>query len=147
MAIRLKYDVNKDNRVIKIKDSVDPTTDDTPDAIYITDRDFREKIPFISNWKLCLEKLKEKFPYLKVSGGKVVEMSQTEKDAVNAEIQAAIDATKEAQEDIDKLEKGLKALAILIFKEINRLRTNAGLFEYTWAQFKQAFKNEWKNIA
>ena len=74
----------------------------------------------------------------------VAEMSQTEKDVVDAKIQAAIDAAEEAQKDIDKLPKGLKVLARLTFKEINRLRTNAGLFEYTWAQFKQAFKNEWE---
>ena len=82
--------------------------------------------------------------YWKVESGIIVEMTQPEKDVVDAEEQAEQDAMEEARKDIDKLEKGLKVLAILTFKEINKLRANAGLFEYTWTQFKQAFKNEWE---
>jgi len=76
----------------------------------------------------------------------VAEMWPAEKDAVDAEIQAVIDAAKEAQKDIDKLEKAVRVLAILTFKEINKLRVKDGDQEYTWAQFKQAFKNEWNLI-
>ena len=82
--------------------------------------------------------------YWKVESGIIVEMTQAEKDVIDTEEQAEQDAMEETQKDIDKLEKGLKVLAILTFKEINKLRTNAGLFEYTWTQFKQAFKNEWE---
>ena len=75
----------------------------------------------------------------------VAEMSQVEKDAVDqaeADEQAALE---EARKDIDNLEKATKTLAKLSFEEINKLRANAGLSEYTWAQFKTAFKAEWNN--
>lgn len=36
----------------------------------------------------------------------------------------------------------VRALGILTFKEINKLRQNAGLNEYTWDQFKTAMRDE-----
>ena len=84
--------------------------------------------------------------YWKVEKGAIEEMSQAEKDKVDAEIQAAIDAIEEARKDIDNLEKAVRVLAILVFKQINKLRVKDGDPEYTWAQFKQAFKNEWEEI-
>ena len=73
-------------------------------------------------------------------------MTQAEKDVVDAEIQVAIDAIEEARKDIDNLEKAVRILAILVFKQINKLRVKDGDPEYTWMQFKQAFKNEWNAV-
>ena len=84
--------------------------------------------------------------YWKVEKGAIEEMSQAEKDKVDAEIQAAIDAIEEARKDIDNLEKAVRVLAILVFKQINKLRVKDGDPEYTWMQFKQAFKNEWNAV-
>jgi len=86
--------------------------------------------------------------YWKVSVilNKVIEMLQTEKDAVDAAIEAAKQIIKNSRKDIDNIEKTTRILAILTFKEINKLRAKAELKEYTWAQFKQAFKNEWEGI-
>ncbi|MFW9874247.1 MAG: hypothetical protein ACFFG0_14170 [Candidatus Thorarchaeota archaeon] len=81
--------------------------------------------------------------YWKISGDNVLEMNQSEKDIKDIEIADQQAQIEENAKDIDNLEKGLRVLAILTFKEINKLRENAGLAEYTWIQFKNAFKNEW----
>jgi len=52
---------------------------------------------------------------------------------------------KAKQADIDKWAKKEKAFAKLVFKEINKLRKNAGLSEYTWAQFNTALAAEMDN--
>lgn len=39
----------------------------------------------------------------------------------------------------------VRAIGVLVFKEINKLRVNAGLTPYTMDQFKTALKNEMRN--
>ena len=81
--------------------------------------------------------------YWKIVGDLVLEMSVSEKTAVDLAEAEARQLYLANAKDLDKMQKSIKVLAILTFKEINKLRVKAGLTEYTWTQFKNAFKTEW----
>lgn len=78
--------------------------------------------------------------YLVITGDVVSEMSQAEKDTVDA---AALVARREAaiNEMIDNLEGDLRQLVRLIISELNILRTQHGLPDRTMAQFKTQIRN------
>lgn len=85
--------------------------------------------------------------YWKHSGGAVVEMSQAEKDAVDAVITAAIVLRqKEAAKDIiDTLQsqgRMIRAFAEIIIREINILRALGSLPDRTLNQLKSAIQAE-----
>lgn len=77
--------------------------------------------------------------YLVITGNVVSEMSQAEKDAVDA-------ATLEAKRDkavavIDNLEGDLRQLVRLMISELNILRVEHGLPNRTMTQFKSQIRN------
>ena len=119
-------------------------------SIQLTDRNWNDLLPdTVYTWaelKRLREEIQKEMKYWKVVDGRIVEMSQSEKDALDAQIAADREAEEEAQKDIDNIGKDVKVLAILTFNEVNRLRKFAGLEEYTWAQFKKAYKNVWDNL-
>lgn len=89
--------------------------------------------------------------YWKVVGDTVVEMSQAEKDAVDAAIAAAQLASQvaEAKDIVDaalrwkgSMERAYRALVLVTLSEINILRAAAGLSARTADQVKTAIKNE-----
>ena len=78
--------------------------------------------------------------YLVITGDIVTEMSQVEKDAVDA---AILTARRDAVVDavMDNLEGDLRQLVRLMISEINILRTQHGLPDRTMAQFKIQIRN------
>ncbi|MFH1289935.1 MAG: hypothetical protein ABIH92_00855 [Nanoarchaeota archaeon] len=143
MAIRVKYDTQKQNRVTDVNKSIDATTDKTPDALLITDRDVTEKAPFVLTWITAYRELKEKLPYLKVVAGKVVEMSQAEKDAVDAEIAQKEQEEEEAAKDVTKAEKILVAKAKADRKIFNYLLGKIGE-SLSMTEYVQKIKDEYQ---
>jgi len=95
----------------------------------------------------ALESVERK--YWKVVDDEVLEMSQAEKDAVDAAIYAAqlAAAVSEAKDLVDAaqkwkgvFERAYRALVMVTLSEINILRVEAGLSERTVAQVKAAIK-------
>ena len=82
--------------------------------------------------------------YLVITGDVVTEISQTEKDAVNA---TALTAQREVTVNsmIDNLEGNLRQLVRLLISEINILRTQHGLPDRTMTQFKAQIRNGYGN--
>ena len=78
--------------------------------------------------------------YLVITGDIVTEMSQVEKDAVDA---ATLAARRDALVDavMDNLEGDLRQLVKLMISEINILRSQHGLPDRTMAQFKAQIRN------
>lgn len=78
--------------------------------------------------------------YWTITGDVISEMSQSEKDTVDA---AALDARRDAMVDavIDNLEGDLRQLVKLMISEINILRAEHGLPSRTIAQFKTQIRN------
>lgn len=60
--------------------------------------------------------------YWKVSGGQVVEMTAEEKAVIDAEIQTQIDQQEADKRDLDKQDKWLISLALVLLEEINTER-------------------------
>lgn len=81
--------------------------------------------------------------YWKVEFDTLIEMTQPEKDAVDLEIdnrrKAAVLQRAEAEFNFNPV---TLALGKVIFKEINKLRVQAGLAPYTPAQFNAAIQTE-----
>ena len=50
---------------------------------------------------------------------------------------------KDFEKQFDKL---LKAFALLVFEEINKLRQKAGMTQYTLTQFKTAVRNKYETL-
>ena len=85
----------------------------------------------------CLQK------YMKVVKGKVVEMNDTEKRAVEDEIQAEIDARIEARKDINEQRTMFKTMFRVLMKEINELRKALHMSEYTRKQAEGLIKTQY----
>ena len=78
--------------------------------------------------------------YWKVDNGKIVEMSQAEKDTIDtAEVEAAT-AAQEALKDVDNYSLAIKVSNYVTLKLINQIREKVGLTEYTWNEYKEYWK-------
>ncbi len=78
--------------------------------------------------------------YWNISGDTVSEMSQAEKDVVDA---AALEAQRDATANqLDRVEDVLRAFALVVLDEFNTLRAQHGLADRTIAQLKAAIRNK-----
>ena len=77
--------------------------------------------------------------YWKIVGDVVTEMSQAEKDAVDAAILDT--ARNNAVAELDNLEGILRQVLLIIMSEINTLRSEHGLSARTLQQLKTAIRN------
>lgn len=122
---------NVPNKVIQYKTSVDITKITVPDNTLID-----PNLTSVTNVDLLYWKAKP-------SNNSVIEMTQIQKNKINDDIAAEQAAQQEALKNIDNLQEAVKTLAKLSFKEINKLRVKDGDSEYTWEQFKNAYKTEY----
>jgi len=120
------------NRVLQYLKSVNtPDYDSRPDVVVNPDLSALEVIPR---------------KYWKHDAGLIVEMTQTEKDDLDAELAAALDLITRtgAKVGYDGQFSGplmLRALSEIIRREINILRGQHSLPDRTLAQLKTAIKN------
>ena len=77
--------------------------------------------------------------YLTLTGDTLAEMSQSEKDAVDAA--ALVAARDSAVAQLQQQEDILRAFMLIVLDEINALRTAAGLAERTELQLRAAIRN------
>lgn len=79
--------------------------------------------------------------YWVITGDVIAEMSQSEKDAVDA---ALLSASRDAaiQGEVDNLESVMRQLVKLMVQEINILRAEHGLADRTLAQVRQQLRND-----
>jgi hypothetical protein len=85
--------------------------------------------------------------YWKIVGDTVQEMTQPEKDAVDAAIAAAAAQAEADAKDITiSFEKLLKAFALTVLDEINILRDEHGLAARTVSQLKNAVSNKYDTL-
>ena len=79
--------------------------------------------------------------YWIITGDVITEMSQSEKDTVDAAFLSAV-RDAEIQAEIDNLESTMRQLVKLIISEINVLRNEHGLSDRTFNQVKAQLRND-----
>ncbi len=84
--------------------------------------------------------------YWKIVGDNVLERTTQEKADVDATAAAAQVAYLETLKDFNNTDKLTKAAFLVIFDQINTLRTKCSLATVTLQQFKDAVKSKYKGL-